>query len=265
MKKFLVIGNPIQHSLSPNLHNYWFKKNNIKAIYEKKLIDENNISEIILDIKKDKIQGVNVTVPFKNKVIKYIDQLTDEANESQSVNTLYKFNGKIFGHNTDISGFELSLRHIKYDVKNKRVLILGSGGVVSSIIMALNKMEPLKILLSNRTQTKAEKIKETFKTLEIVKWGEIPDFDLIINATSLGLNINDDLKLNYEKIGKSKYFYDVIYNPRETNFLKKARMYGHSTANGKMMFIYQAHQSFTIWHKVMPKIDDETIKLIEND
>tara|TARA_B100001540_G_scaffold297693_1_gene300567 strand:+ start:4279 stop:5076 length:798 start_codon:yes stop_codon:yes gene_type:complete len=265
MKKFLVIGNPIQHSLSPNLHNYWFKKNNIKAIYEKKLIDENNISEIILDIKKDKIQGVNVTVPFKNKVIKYIDQLTDEANESQSVNTLYKFNGKIFGHNTDISGFELSLRHIKYDVKNKRVLILGSGGVVSSIIMALNKMEPLKILLSNRTQTKAEKIKETFKTLEIVKWGEIPDFDLIINATSLGLNINDDLKLNYEKIGKSKYFYDVIYNPRETNFLKKARMYGHSTTNGKMMFIYQAHQSFTIWHKVMPKIDDETIKLIEND
>ncbi len=265
MKKFLVIGNPIQHSLSPNLHNYWFKKNNIKAIYEKKLIDENNISEIILDIKKDKIQGVNVTVPFKNKVIKYIDQLTDEANESQSVNTLYKFNGKIFGHNTDISGFELSLRHIKYDVKNKRVLILGSGGVVSSIIMALNKMEPLKILLSNRTQTKAEKIKETFKTLEIVKWGEIPDFDLIINATSLGLNINDDLKLNYEKIGKSKYFYDVIYNPRETNFLKKARMYGHSTTNGKMMFIYQAHQSFTIWHKIMPKIDDETIKLIEND
>ena len=265
MKKFLVIGNPIQHSLSPNLHNYWFKKNNIKAIYEKKLIDENNISEIILDIKKDKIQGVNVTVPFKNKVIKYIDQLTDEANESQSVNTLYKFNGKIFGHNTDISGFELSLRHIKYDVKNKRVLILGSGGVVSSIIMALNKMKPLKILLSNRTHAKAEKIKETFKKLEIVKWGEIPDFDLIINATSLGLNINDDLKLNYEKIGKSKYFYDVIYNPRETNFLKKARMYGHSTTNGKMMFIYQAHQSFTIWHKVMPKIDDETIKLIEND
>ena len=262
MKKFLVIGNPIQHSLSPNLHNYWFKKNNIKAIYEKKLIDENNISEIILDIKKDKIQGVNVTVPFKNKVIKYIDQLTDEANESQSVNTLYKFNGKIFGHNTDISGFELSLRHIKYDVKNKRVLILGSGGVVSSIIMALNKMEPLKILLSNRTQTKAEKIKETFKTLEIVKWGEIPDFDLIINATSLGLNINDDLKLNYEKIGKSKYFYDVIYNPRETNFLKKARMYGHSTTNGKMMFIYQAHQAFTIWHELMPKIDDNVIKLI---
>ena len=81
----------------------------------------------------------------------------------------------------------------------------------------------------------------------------------------MGLNINDDLKLNYEKIGKSKYFYDVIYNPRETNFLKKARMNGHSTTNGKMMFIYQAHQSFTIWHKVMPKIDDETIKLIEND
>ncbi len=265
MKKFLVIGNPIQHSLSPNLHNHWFKKNNINAIYEKKLVDENNINKIISEIKEDKIHGVNITVPFKNKIIKFVDQLTNEAKESNSVNTLYKINETIVGHNTDISGFELSLRHIKYNVKNKKVLILGSGGVVPSIIIALNKMEPQKILLSNRTPEKAEKIKETFKKIETIHWGNIPDFDLIINATSLGLNINDDLKLNYEKIDKNKYFYDVIYNPKETNFLKKARLHGHSTINGKMMFIYQAHQSFTIWHKVMPKIDEETLKLIDND
>ncbi len=265
MKKFLVIGNPIQHSLSPKLHNYWFKKNNIDAIYEKKLIDEKDINGIISEIRKNEIQGINITVPFKKTILKFVDVLSDEAKESQSVNTLYKSDDKIIGHNTDISGFELSLRNIKYNVNKKKVLILGAGGVVPSIVVALKKMEPLKVILSNRTQAKAEKIKETFKEVEIVKWGEIPDFDLIINATSVGLKNNDDLNLDYEKIGKNKYFYDVIYNPKETNFLKKGKIYGHATTNGKMMFIYQAHQSFTIWHKIMPKIDNDVIKLIDND
>ena len=265
MKKFIVIGNPIQHSLSPKLHNHWLKKNKIDAIYEKKLVDDNNIKEIIIGIKENKIQGINITVPFKKKIIEFVDELSDEAKETQSVNTIYTNDKKLIGHNTDISGFELSLRHIKYNVNEKKVFILGSGGVVSSIVLALKRMKPSQIILSNRTQSKAEKIKAMFKGLEIVKWGEVPDFDLIINATSLGLNEADDLDLDYEKIGKNKHFYDVIYNPKETNFLKKAKLYGHSITNGKMMFIYQAHQSFTIWHKIMPKIDDDTIKLIEND
>ena len=265
MKKFLVIGNPIEHSLSPKLHNYWFKKNNIDATYEKKLIDENDISKIILEIRENKIQGINVTVPFKKKVIEFLDQMTAEAKESQSVNMIYMNKDKVIGHNTDISGFELSLRHIKYNVDKKTVLILGAGGVVSSLIVALKKMNPSKIILTNRTRAKAEKIKETFKDIEIEEWGKLPDFDFIINATSLGLNKDDDLNLDYEKIGESKYFYDVIYNPKETNFLKKGRENGHLTTNGVMMFIYQAHQSFTMWHQIMPKIDDDTIKLIEND
>ena len=87
---------------------------------------------------------------------------------------------------------------------------------------------------------------------------------MIINATSLGLNKNDEIRLNYEDIGTNKLFYDIIYNPKQTKFLSKAKQFGNQTENGKMMFIYQAHQSFTIWHKVMPKIDDETIKLLDS-
>ena len=102
MKKFLVIGNPIEHSLSPKLHNYWFKKSNIDATYEKKLIDEKDIGKIILEIRENKIQGVNVTVPFKKKVIKFLDQMTAEAKESHSVNMIYMNKDKIIGHNTDI-------------------------------------------------------------------------------------------------------------------------------------------------------------------
>ena len=263
MKKFLVIGNPIEHSLSPKLHNYWFKKNNIDANYDKKLINESDLKNIISEIKEKKITGINVTVPFKKLIIPFLDELSTEANQSQSVNTISEKSGKIIGHNTDIAGFELGLRHFKYDVKNKKVFILGSGGVVSSIILALNKMKASKIILSNRTKEKAENMKNLFKFLDVVEWGEIPNFDMIINATSVGLKKDDKINFDYSKIGSNKFFYDIIYNPKETTFLKRAREFGNKTENGKMMFIYQAHQAFTIWHKVMPNIDEETIKLLD--
>ena len=263
MKKYIVIGNPIEHSLSPKLHNHWIKKNKINAIYEKKQISEEDIKEIISEVRKGKIEGINVTIPFKQSIIPFIDELSFEANQAQSVNTIYKENNKIMGHNTDVSGFELAVRKKGYDIKNKKVFILGAGGVVSSIILALKKMGVAKIILSNRTKKKAEKFKKFFSNLEIIDWGEIPEFNMIINATSLGLNKNDEIGLDYKKIKQNKLFYDVIYNPRETKFLLKAKQLGNQTENGKMMFIYQAHQAFTLWHKIMPKIDDETIKLLD--
>jgi Shikimate 5-dehydrogenase len=146
MKKYLVIGNPIEHSLSPKLHNHWIQKNNIDGVYEKKQIKESDIREIILEVKNDRINGINVTVPFKKSVIPFLDELTPLANEAQSVNTIYKQNNKVIGHNTDVGGFELALRHINYDVKNKKVFILGAGGVVPSIILALKKMNVEKII-----------------------------------------------------------------------------------------------------------------------
>jgi len=263
MKKYLVIGNPIEHSLSPKLHNYWIKKNKIDAIYDKKLINEVDIENIISQVKKEDIHGINVTVPFKQKVIPFVDELTSEANESQSINTIYKENNKVIGHNTDMAGFELGLRYANYNVKDKKIFILGAGGVVSSIILVLKKMGASQIILSNRTKKKAEELKKSFSYLEIIDWGEIPEFDMIINATSLGLKKNDEIKLNYIDIGTNKFFYDVIYNPKQTIFLKRAKMFGNKAENGKMMFLYQAHQAFTIWHKIMPEIDDETIKLLD--
>ena len=263
MKKYLVIGNPIEHSLSPKLHNHWFKKNNINAIYNKKQINEIDIKDIISELRNEKINGINVTVPFKQSIIPFVDELSAEANNAQSVNTIYKENNKVFGHNTDISGFELAVRGKSYNIKGKKIFILGAGGVVPSIILALKKMGANKIILSNRTKKKAEQLKKIFSDLEIVDWGEIPEFNMIINATSLGLNKEDEIKLDYADLGPNKLFYDVIYNPKETKFLSKAKQFGNQTENGKMMFIYQAHQAFTLWHKVMPKIDEETIKLLD--
>ena len=262
MKKYLVIGNPIEHSLSPKLHNYWLKENNIEAIYDKKKLNENELKSIISEVKDEKINGINVTVPFKKAVIPFLDELSPEAKDTQSVNTIYLQNGNVIGHNTDIAGFELAIKYAKFDLNNKKIFILGAGGVAPSIIYALRKMKVSKISLTNRTKEKAESLKNLFKDLEIVEWGERIDFDMIINATSIGLKKEDGLNFDYSANGPDKYFYDVIYNPKETLFLKRAKLFGNKTENGKMMFIYQAHQSFTIWNKVMPKIDDETIKLI---
>tara|TARA_B100000902_G_scaffold273305_1_gene259218 strand:- start:5042 stop:5830 length:789 start_codon:yes stop_codon:yes gene_type:complete len=262
MKKFLVIGNPIEHSLSPILHNYWIKKNNIKATYNKMLVDRKDIENIVLKIKKNDIHGANITVPYKNEIIPFIDQLSPEAEATQSVNTIYLSEGKIIGHNTDIAGFELSLKKIKYDTNNKKILILGAGGVVPSIIFALNKMNVSSITVCNRTKSKAIDLKKTFQSLEVTDWGNIPDFDMIINATSVGLNYDDKLDLDFSNVN-NKLFYDVIYNPEETDFLRKGKMLGNITENGKMMFIYQAHQAFTIWHKIMPEINDEVLKILK--
>ena len=259
MKKYLVIGNPIEHSLSPKLHNHWLKENNIDALYDKKKLNENDISGIIDEIKKDKINGINVTIPFKKSVIPFLDQLNPLAEEVQSVNTIFKKNNKVVGDNTDVVGFEQALKHINYSVKNKKIFILGAGGVVPSIIFALKKLGASKIILSNRTEKKARDLKKIHTDLEIIAWGENIDFDMIINATSLGLKSDDQIKLDFSKVGSDKLFYDVIYNPTRTNFLLKGKELGSKVENGKMMFIYQAQLAFKIWHDILPKINDKLL------
>ena len=263
MKKFLVIGNPISHSLSPKLHNYWLKKNNINGTYNKEKLNSNDLEKLILRVKTNEIYGINVTVPFKKEIISYLDELSLEAENTQSVNTIYLNDNKVKGHNTDVDGFQLSLTNIKFDVKGKKILILGAGGVVPSIIFSLKKMKALKIIISNRTKAKAEGLKDIFNDLSIVDWGEVPNFDMVINATSLGLDNKDQINLDFSKVEKGKLYYDVIYNPKETNFLKKAKGMGNKTENGKKMFIYQAAASFKIWHKIYPNIDEGVDKILD--
>ena len=263
MKKYLVIGNPIEHSLSPKLHNYWFEKNNINANYDRRKIDKSEIQDIINEIKNNKLDGINVTVPFKSDVIPFLDTLSEESQITQSVNTIYKQDKKLIGHNTDIKGFELSLKETGFDLENKTIFILGAGGVVPSIIYALEKLGVSKIMVSNRTKQKTENLKNFFSNINIVDWGDQPNFDIIINATSLGLNKEDNIGLNFKNINKEKLFYDVIYNPKETNFLKTGKSLGCSVSNGKMMFIYQAFEAFRLWHNVKPEINDELKKFLD--
>ena len=253
MKKYLVIGNPIGHSLSPLIHNYWMKKHGLlDSIYEKRRVEEKNLNKIVEDIKNDKIAGVNVTVPFKKLIIKFLDKLDSTAEKTESVNTLLKENNKIIGYNTDQLGFGLTIRELfPHQVENKmastlqgkNIFILGSGGVTSSIIDVLEN-ENVNIFLSNRTKKKAEELKNKYSKIEILDWGKRPEIcDIVINTTSIGLTENEKIKIDFSdcKKDKNKLFYDLIYNPKETNFLKEARLRGNKTMNGQMMFLNQAN------------------------
>ena len=264
MKKYLVIGNPIDHSLSPKLQNWWLKENNIDAKYDKIKLEDHEIKNFIQTIKEQKIAGCNVTVPFKKTVIPFLDKLSPEAEQTQSVNTITFEDGDLVGHNTDIAGFDSAIRKLNFSVNGKKVLILGAGGVVPSIIFALQNMNVQEITISNRTKEKAENLKVLFNNIKILEWGNLTDFHMVINATSLGLN-NEKINLNFLSSGNDRLFYDVIYNPQETQFLKMGKQLGYKTENGKTMFVYQAMEAFKLWHKIEPKVNTDTFKLLDND
>jgi shikimate dehydrogenase len=278
MKKYLVIGNPIGHSLSPLIHNHWIKKYRlVESVYEKRKVEEKDLKNIIREIREDEIVGVNVTVPFKKLIIPFLDKLDFSAEKTQSVNTLFKTNNKIVGYNTDRTGFWDTIRKfyppsndsmMPLPLDGKHIFILGAGGVTSSIISALKDEGANNIILSNRTKEKANELKKLFPDLEVLEWGKKPPTcNIVINTTSIGLNKDEEIKIDFSDYDKNFHknflFYDLIYNPKETDFLKKARLRGNKTMNGKMMFLNQAKYAFNIWTNIIPEIDDEVIKLLD--
>ena len=267
MKKFFVIGNPNQHSNSPMVHNFWFAKYNINSVYNKIQTTEKELNKIIDQIKLDDVDGINVTVPFKQSIIPYIDELSDIARTTNSVNTVYKKEGKIIGDNTDVFGFSQSLKDIIGKKMLKSACLIGSGGVAPSIIYALKNMGLEQIYLTNRTMERARTLQEKFGPIvTLVPWLDLESImsvDLLINATSLGLPGSSNLCLPFDKLNSGMIVYDIIYNPSETSFLKKAKKKNCIVANGLMMFLYQAQKSFEIWTKKKPDISYDLIEKLK--
>ena len=268
MKKFFVIGNPIEHSLSPTVHQHWFEKNNVKATYEKKLLEVKDLKNIIKDIKNDHVTGINVTVPFKQKIIPLLDELSIVAQSTLSVNTIYKNNNKVIGDNTDVGGFQKSLTDSISKESIKSALLIGAGGVAPSIVYALKTLGIEQIFITNRTVEKIVNLQEKFgPLLTKIVWEDLSkqqlNVDIIINATSLGLNNNHMVDLNFSSIDKKKpIFYDVIYNPSETRLLQKAKKHGCHTINGMKMFLYQAQLAFEIWNQIKPAINADLTNIL---
>ena len=268
MKKlFGIIGNPIKHSLSPLLHNYWFNKYNINATYSIIEAEEKDLPNIIKKIKDKSLSGINVTLPYKQKIINTIDKIINDAEITGSVNTILPDdNGFIIGENTDVFGLQAAyLKEIDNDF-SKKALVIGAGGVSPSAILSLKKSGIKQISVTNRTHEKCLFLKKKFNYLNILPWdslqSEIGNHDIIINATSLGLKNGLDFDFNFNNFKNNATYIDTIYNPLKTKTLKFLEDKGIKVFNGLDMFIYQGQKSFYLWNKINPEIDDDLINLL---
>ena len=266
-KSFAIIGNPIAHSLSPVLHNYWFNKYNIEAHYSLLNIDEKDIEGVIKKIRNKELSGINITLPYKQKIIPFIDRLVNDAKSTNSVNTVFLDDtNTLVGENTDVFGLQAAYLKEIVNAENKKALIIGAGGVSSSVIFSLQKSKIKNIAIVNRTHEKSIFLKKKFNFLNILEWNslgqEIGKFDIIINATSLGLKNGKDFEFNFEDVQDNLIYIDTIYNPLETKTLKFLKEKEIKTFNGLDMFIYQGQKSFYLWNKINPEIDDKLVNLL---
>ncbi|AGB18884.1 shikimate dehydrogenase [Thermoanaerobacterium thermosaccharolyticum] len=251
-----IIGHPIGHSLSPLLHNAAFESINLNSVYISFDVYEENLKDAILGIKALGIKGINVTVPHKENVIKYLDYVSDEAKLIGAVNTIKNNNGILEGYNTDVTGFTESIKEHGMEVEGKNAVILGAGGAARAIAVGLSLTGVRSIIIANRSKERAKNLSDYIKNnLDInctdVTYddlNELKEIDILINATSVGMSPNINLSpVDENVVVKAKFVYDIIYNPEKTLFLSYAEKHKIRNLNGFDMLINQANHSFKIW------------------
>ncbi len=255
-----IIGNPLNQSLSPYLHNYWIKKYGLSSYYLPLPIE--NINYLKVAIKKLNFLGLNITIPYKKSIINQLDIIDVSARNINAVNTLICTNNKLKGFNTDIIGFKKGLLKKKWN-KKRPVIIFGAGGAAESILYFL-KLEKIKdITVVNRTKKRAREIKKKYKNIKITSdfKVDIKEAGLIINTSSLGMIGYPQLKIKLNKINKEAIIYDIVYNPINTHLIREAKKKKLEFVTGLDMFVEQARASFDIWFKIKP---DVNISLINN-
>lgn len=253
MKIFGIIGNPVEHSLSPVMHNAAFKYLDIDASYFKFKVDIGRLKDAILGADSLGFGGLNVTVPFKEEAINYM-HLDKLAEEIGAINTI-KFGKKIEGFNTDAAGAVMALKEVT-EIERQNILILGAGGAAKAVAYALSSISG-KIFIANRTFKKGFDLARKIGGVPI-RLDEIPSIiksvDIVINTTTVGLN--EDKSLLYRKdLHKDMVVFDLVYSPTRTRLLREAEIVGAKTLNGIKMLLYQGAASFEIWTGVKAPLD----------
>lgn len=240
MNIFGLIGKNIEYSFSKNFFEQKFKKENIKnCVY--KIFDIKNLKGVKNYIINNKnIKGLNVTIPYKEKILKIVDEVSKDVKYIQAVNTLKIIDNKIIGYNTDIIGFEKSF--INKSLYNKKALILGSGGASKAVAHVLNKHK-IKFLIVSRNNI-------NFCSYNDINKNMLNEYKIIINTTPVGTfpDINKAPNIPFDYITQHHYLYDLIYNPKETLFLKNGKKKNAKTKNGLSMLHIQATESWKIWN-----------------
>ncbi len=252
-KQLAVIGDPVEHSFSPQIHNFISEELGMNYAYSAWHVKGEDIPAAIAGVRALGVSGINVTVPHKKAVMPYLDEISPEALEYDSVNTILNKNGRLIGYSTDAEGFYLSLKHEGFELEGKDIIILGAGGVVRPLAMMFASKKARSVTIINRTREKAEKIAAEIKGKTGADIGceiKLKHYDLAVNMTSVGLYPNVDAcpEFDFGLIDEKSFVADLIYNPEETLFLKKAKAQGAKTINGLGMLIFQgiiAYELFT--------------------
>ncbi|WP_456472570.1 shikimate dehydrogenase [Methanocaldococcus sp.] len=255
-----LIGHPVEHSLSPIMHNAAFRDKNLNYVYLAFDVKPEKLKYVIDGAKALNIVGFNVTIPYKVDIIKYLDSLDKDAELIGAVNTIKIEEDRAIGYNTDGIGARRALEEELGEVKNKKILILGAGGAARAVAFELAKNN--YIIIANRTVEKAKKLAEEIKEKlnAEVEYSDLnPNLEgvnIVINATSVGMYPNVDVKplLTAEQLKDVEAVMDLIYNPLETVLLKEAKKAGVKAINGLGMLIYQGAEAFKIWTGVEPNI-----------
>ncbi len=273
-KLLAIIGNPVEHSFSPKMHNYISQKVENNYVYTAFKVEKHNLKEALDGMRAMGICGFNVTAPHKKNVMKYLDEISDNAKLLDSVNTVVNHNGKLIGYNTDSDGFYTSLVKADISVQGKNILVIGSGGVASPTIIRLIKETPSSITVVNRTQTKAQTLADSIytKTGYKVKTSISSfNFDIVINTTSAGMAPQEkslptdsiDCIKNLDFINPDTAVIDMIYNPDKTLFLQECEKRGAKILNGLGMLIYQGIFAYELFTGT--KLDDSFAECIKKE
>lgn len=266
-----VIGDPIDHSLSPTIHNYFIEKHQVNGSYDAIKVEEENLRFEINKLVKKGFKGFNVTIPHKESVFKICDKLSNTARIMGAVNTVIVMDdGKLFGHNSDAEGFLKNLEntHPDFNLNDKIVFLVGSGGASRAIVHGLINKGVKKIFITNRDQSKVDRLINDFMAFSKEKNCELKFFDrdnfcpklnscdLLINSTSLGMEGFPDLDLDIKNLKKTAIIYDIIYKPLMTKLLTQGKDRGYRIVTGIGMLVYQALVGFELWYGKSANHDD---------
>ncbi|MEK7841501.1 MAG: shikimate dehydrogenase [Deltaproteobacteria bacterium] len=255
-----IFGYPIRHTISPAMHNAVIKALGLDMIYLPFEIKPSNLRDAVNGIKGIGMLGVNITIPHKEAVMKLLDDISEEARLIGAVNTIVNKDNRLIGHNTDGYGYVASIKEdCKFNPKDKIIIILGAGGAARAVSAALAKSGAKKIIIANRTLSRADNLVKTFKRkfpdtkFEAIELEEdilrtyFQDINLLVNTTSVGMEKNEILEIPLEVLLKTAIVSDIVYNPLQTLLLKKADKLGLAAHGGLSMLIHQGAKSFKLW------------------
>lgn len=255
-KTYCIIGDPVDHSLSPAMHNAAFKALNMNCVYIAFRIKEDELEAGIGSLKQSNIAGFNVTMPHKVAIMKFLNSMDETCAKIDAVNTVNNENGKLRGYNTDMHGFIQPIRQRGIKLAKKNVLLIGAGGAARAVLAALADENVAKVIIANRSAARAgDAAKHAGKlglSCDLITLDDVPKHanaaDLIVNATPIGMTDNQGIKA--ADIRKSSIVYDLVYTPMETSLLKNAKEAGATVIHGYEMLVEQGAKSFEIWHGI---------------